>query len=199
MSWAAPSAERRELPDAIEAKVSGRKTPERLYWRLQRPGAAAYARRARRVLLYRVVSAVAAIVAIALCAFLGMILGNIGNPRWPPIARIGLRTINLAVVHALTEFASWMPVFIVLGVILAIIPRPSLWIFRLAMLGAGALGYCQRRLPPVHWSGLASAITERTAATVGKLSLRPPASPEGAAAVVLAAAIVAAYVGYRYS
>ena len=199
MSWAAPSIESPELPGAVEAKVSGRKSPERLYWRLQRPRAGVYAGRARRVLLYRVAAAAAAIIAVALWAFLGMVLGNIGNPRWPPVARIGIGTINLAVIHAAAEFAPWMPVFIVLGVILAIIPRPSLWLYRLTVLGAGALGYYQRRLPPVHWPGLASTVTERTAALVARLSLRPPASTANAATVVLLAAIVAAYAGYRYS
>jgi hypothetical protein len=198
MAWAAPSSEREDIPDAVEAMLGGRKSPERLYWRLHRPRASVYARRARQVLLYRAAAAAAGIIAIALGAFVGMVLGNIGNPRWPPAARIGTRTVSLAVVHAVAEFPAWMPAFIVLGVILAIIPRPRSWIFGLTVLGAGALGYCLRFLPEFHPSALASAITERTAAATDRLRLGPQSSA-GVPVLLLLAAIVAGYACYRYS
>ena len=87
-------------------------------------------------------------------------------------------------VHAVTVTAAWMPAFIVLGLILVIIPRPRLWIFRVTMLGAGALGYCQRLLPFFPRSSAASVITERTAALTSHLALRLPSSAAKASALV---------------
>jgi hypothetical protein len=216
MWWPVPGGQGVDAPPVI-GPIAGRRSPERLYWRLQRPRARVYARKTRRVVLYRAVAAAAAIAAIALCAFLGMVLGNInvalgnisivlgniGKPGWQqPITRLGTRALSRAVEHsvaqAVTEFAAWMPVFIVLGLVLAIIPRPRRWIFRLVMLGAGALGYCRRLLPPLPSSSAASAITGRTAAVAARLPLRPPA-PAATVTVVLMLAVAAAYVCYRYS
>jgi len=215
MWWPAPSSQGQDAPPVI-GPIAGRRSPEWLYWRLQRPRARVYARQARRVVLYRAVAAAAAIAAIALCAFLGMVLGNInvalgnisvvlghiGEPRWlQPVTRLGARRLSQAVehsvAHAVTEFAAWMPVFIVLGLVLAIIPRPRRWIFRLTVLGAGALGYCRPLLPPLPRSSAASAVTERTAAMAARLPLRPPASVAGIVTVVLLLAVAAAYVCYR--
>jgi hypothetical protein len=135
---------------------------------------------------------------------ISVVLGNIGKPGWQqPVAHIGSRMLSQAVEHsvarAVTEFAAWMPVFIVLGLVLAVIPRPRRWIFRLTVLGAGALGYCRRFLPPLPRSSAASAVTERTAALTARLPLRSPASVAGLVTVVLLLAVVAAYVCYRYS
>jgi hypothetical protein len=197
MSWAVPSSEHEEIPAAIESLLHRRASPERLYWRLQRPRAGAYARAAFWVLWNRAVGAVAAVIAIAMCAFLGLVVGAIATARLPA-ARVGTQAIRLAVVHAVTEAAAWMPAFIVLGLILVIIPRPRLWIFRATMLGAGALGYCQRLLPLFPRSSVASAITERTAALTSHLALRLPSSAEKASALVLGAAALG-YVAYRYA
>jgi hypothetical protein len=204
MSWAAPTSEGQEIPAAVEAILRRRKGPERLFWRLRRPRAHVYARAAVRVLLYRVAAAAAAIVAITLCAFLGMVAGNIGTPRWPPLTQLGMRTITPATVHAVTQFAAWVPAFTVLGVILVSIPRPRLWVFRLTVLAGAALGYCQRHLPPFPRSSLASAITERSASMAAHLPLRSPASsasvsPAAVASVVLIGAVVVGYAAYRYS
>jgi hypothetical protein len=179
-----------------------------------------YVLRARWVLLYRGVAAAAAIIAIALCAFLGMVLGSLGivwasvgiilrnldnphTPPLPPLTRLGARTpsqvVTYVVPHAVAQFAAWMPAFVVLGLVLAIIPRPRRWIFRLTLLGAGALGYCRHLLPPFPPSSVASAIADRTAATVARLPLRPLASVPAVASFVLVVAVVAAYVCYRYS
>ncbi len=199
MSWAAATSEGQEITAAVEAVLRRRRGPEELFWRLRRPRAHVYAREAVRVLIYRVAAAAAAVVAITLCAFLGMVAGNIGTPRWPPLALIGTRTVTLAAVHAVTQFAAWMPAFTALGVILVIIPRPQRWVFRLTVLAGGALGYCQRHLPSFPRSSLASAITERSASVAAHLPLRPSAPSEGVASVVLVGAVVAGYAAYRYS
>src|SRR6266702_1801191 len=102
MSWAAATSEGQEITAAVEAVLRRRRGPEELFWRLRRPRAHVYAREAVRVLIYRVAAAAAAVVAITLCAFLGMVAGNIGTPRWPPLALIGTRTVTLAAVHAAT-------------------------------------------------------------------------------------------------
>jgi hypothetical protein len=209
MSRAAATSEGQEIPADVEAILRRRKGPERLYWRLRRPRAYVYAREAVRVLLYRVAAAAAAIVAITLCAFLGMVAGNIGTPRWPQLAQIGKRTVTGATVHAVTQFAAWMPAFTALGVILVIIPRPRRWVFGLTVLAGGALGYYQRHLPPFPRSAIASAITGRSASMAAHLPLQlsvrsapvssAPVSATAVASAVLIGAVMVGYGAYRYS
>ncbi len=199
MSLAAPSSGGQVVPAGAEVVLRRRMSPERLYWRLQRPRAGVYARRIRLVLLYRAAAAAAAIITIASCAFLGMFLRVIGARGWLPPAPIGDRTISLAATQAVAGFAAWVPGFIVLGVVLAIIPRPRRWIFRITVLAAGALGYCRRFLPAFPRSSVTSAITGRTAAFAAQLALRPSATRAAAAAGLVMVAAVAAYIGYRYS
>src|SRR5260221_10167175 len=123
MSWAAPTDAGQENPAALRAMLRRRKSPARLYWLLERPRPRAYARAVANVIIYRVVAAAAASLAITLCAFLGAAAGSLSYPRWPAVRSIGDRTLSLAVADAFTELSRWVPAFIVLGLILVIIPR----------------------------------------------------------------------------
>ncbi len=140
-----------------------RKSPAKLYWRLERPGPRKYARAVAHVIIYRAVAVAAASIAITLYAFLGVVAGNVSYPRWPAVRSIDGQTISLAEAHATAELNHWMPVFIVIGLILVSIPRAHLWIFRITMLSGVALGYYQRRLPPFPRSAVASGLSRSRA------------------------------------
>jgi hypothetical protein len=197
MSWAAPASEAQANTVVIGAMLRRRKSLEKLYWRFNRPRPVVYARAAAKLAIYRLAAAVVAIVAITLFAFLGIVAGNVGHLRWPPLKYIhGLR-IRVAETHAVVEAPRWVPVFIVLGLILVGIPRVHRWIFRLTMLGAGALGFYQRRFPSLpRWAAVAD-IAKRSAWIASRVLL--PGSPSSAFSTVrpLAIALVAAYFLYR--
>jgi hypothetical protein len=155
---------RDESPAAFRARRRLRKSLARLYWRLERPRPRVYARAVAGVMVGRVIAAIAASLAITLCAFLGIVAGNMSYPRWPTVKSIDDgRAISVAAAPAALQLSRWAPVFIVFGVILICIPHAHLWIFRLTMLGAVAFGYYQRHLPPFPRSAVAVDITRRAA------------------------------------
>ncbi len=196
MSWAAPASGTQPDQAAMRAVLRRRKSPEKLYWRLSRPRLQEYARAAAMVVIYRLIAAAAAIAALTLFAFLGIVAGNVGRPRWLPLKDIHVPRVRAAEAYAAAQLAHWVPVFIVLGLILAAIPSAHRWIFRLTMLGGAALGYCQRHLPPFPRSAAAD-ITKWSASVVSRI-LRPGVPMSITAAVVpLVIDAVVAYVLYR--
>jgi hypothetical protein len=193
---------------AIRSLLRRRKSPVKLYWRLERPGPSKYVRAMIGVILCRAAAAVAAILAIALFAFLGVVAGNMSYPRWPTIKSLeNGQAISLAATPAAAELSRWVPVFTVFGLILVSIPRAHLWIFRLTMLSGVVLGYYQRRLPPFPQSTATTEITRRAAlltnwmqlhlaSLVSRIKLHIPV-PLVVAVVSLIVAVVMAYILYR--
>ena len=172
------------------AMLRRRKSPAKLYWRLERPGPRKYARAVAHVIIYRAIAVAAASLAITLYAFLGVVAGNVSYPRWPAVRSIDGQTISLAEAHATAELNHWMPVFIVIGLILVSIPRAHLWIFRITMLSGVALGYYQRRLPPFPRSAVAIDIIRRTASLTSSIP-RHLAVSTAAVGLLVAVAVVA--------
>jgi hypothetical protein len=168
-----------------------RKSPAKLYWRLERPGLRKYARPVAHVIIYRAVAVAAASLAITLYAFLGVVIGNVSYPRWPAVRSIDDQTISLAEAHSTAELSHGVPAFIVLGLILVSIPRAHLWVFRITMLSGVALGYYYRRLPPFPQSALAIDIIRRTASLTRSIPRHLAVSPIAAVGLLLAAAVVA--------
>jgi hypothetical protein len=197
MSWAAPASETQPNQAVVRAVLRRQKSLEKLYWRFNRPRLDVYARAAVRVIIYRLIAAAIAIAAITLFAFVGIVAGNVGYPRWMPLKDIHGPRLRSAETHAAPELARWILVFIVLGLILVAIPRAHRWIFRLTMLGGAALGYSQRHLPPFPRSAVAADITKWFASIASRI-LRPgtPTSIT-VAAIPLVIGAVAAYVLYR--
>jgi len=198
----APSAEPeepvavRENAAALRSMLRRRKSPARLYWLLERPGFRVYARAVARLIAYRVVAAAAASLAITLCGFLGAAVGNLGYPRWAAVGKINGLMASLAVVHADRDLSRLLPGFIMLGLILVSIPRARRWIFRLITLIAAVLGYYQRHLPP-FWRSAATTSISRGVLSLTRLMQRHLAAPaQGDRALVLAVAILAAYIAY---
>jgi hypothetical protein len=146
-----------------------------------------------RVIVYRVIAAVVASLAVALSVFLGVVASNIGYPRWPPLGRIQGRTISLADVHAVAELGRWVPIFIAFGLILVCIPRAHRFIFGLAFLSGAALGYYQRYLPPLPAPSGTAYATRQAASLAGRI----PAESLIVSLALLAAVVVVAYILYR--
>ena len=139
MSWGAPVGDRIANPALIRAMSQRRISSEKLYWRLKRPGPRVYARAVRGLIIYRVAAAVAATIAITLAAFVGGVAGLIGYPRWPRLVTIHGLAINVASVREVAQIGHWELVFVVLGVIVACLPRAHRWVFRVAVLGGAGL------------------------------------------------------------
>ncbi len=173
-----------------------RKSSAKLYWRLKRPRPRVYARGVVGVIFYRVIAAVVASLAVALCMFLGIVAGNISYPRWPPFSRIQGRTIIMADIHAVAELGRWVPIFIAFGLILVCIPRAHRFIFALTLLSCAALGYYQRYLPSLPASS-ATAYTTRQAASLASRIPSKTSISLTASSVLLAAVAVVAYILYR--
>ncbi len=190
-----------------------RRSSPRLYWRLRRPRPRIYARAAAKLIIYRIVAAAAASLAITLNALLGAIAGNINFPRWSSLISIHgqtinsaishaktdlthwartihSQTINSAISHAITDVTRWVPAFMVLGLILVSIPRAHQWIFNITMFGGLALGYYQRHLPPLPQSTVAADITKRSAALAIQIPQHLPVSSSLTIAVLPLAAVV---------
>ncbi len=176
-----------------------RKSTPVLYWHLKRPRAHVYAGAVARLVIYRLVAAAAAILAIMLLAFVGAVAGNIGYPHWPALKSISGGMINLATVHATAELSHWVPAFLALGLALVIIPRPHQWLFRITMVSGAALGYYQRRLPPFPHSTMANDIIRQAASLAGRITLPVSAKSLSTAIAPLAIVALIGYILYRSS
>lgn len=196
MSSAALTTEREGDPAAIKAMLRGRKSSDKLYWRLKRPSPWVYALAVIKVILYRLVAAAVASLAITLCVFLGVTASNVGNLRWPSFRGIQGRTFTLADVHAIAGLGRWLPVSIVFGLVLVGIPRPHRWIFSLTMLGSALLGYYHRYLPPAPYSALTANSTKPAASLAARILLKASMSPI-VALILLAAIVLLACILYR--
>lgn len=175
MSGAAEAGVSYESPGAFRARHRLRKRQARLYWRLERPRLPKYVRAVAGIVACRVLAAISASLAITLFAALGIAVGNLGYPRWPGIKSIEhSRVVSLAVVPVALQLSRWIPVLIVFGIILAAIPRPQLWIFRLTMLGALGFGYYQRHLPPVPSPAVTTYIMRKAAVSGRWINIHLP-------------------------
>src|SRR5690348_147710 len=186
MSWVGARGDRQENPAAVRAMPGWRKSPPRLYWQLKRPKPRVYMQAVGKLLVYRVVAAAAAGLAITLCALIGGVAGNMSVPRWSSLISIHARHFNSAASHAgevlnrwaesiqgqtiiaaisraAADLTRWVPAFMLLGLILVSVPRAHRWIFNLTLAGGLALGYYHRHLPPLPRSSAAEAITTRSA------------------------------------
>ncbi len=195
----APEDERREDLADIRTLLRQRQSAERLYWLLSRPRLRVYAIAIASLVFRRIIVAICAAAALALTAFLGVVAGNIGHPTWPAIKKIDGLAIWRAETHAASQVSGWVPAFLVLGFVLACIPRPHRWLFRLTILAGAALGYYRRLIPAFPRSALALYIGHHAASVAARVRLSsPPGSIEVAIAPLLLVLLVA-YVLYRYA
>jgi hypothetical protein len=137
----------RSIATARQVRRRGKKFAE-LYWRLLRPRPAEYAKAAAGIAICRLVAAVMASLAITLCGFLGVVVGNMNDPHWPTRKNlVDGWAIGVAAVPAVVQLSRLIPAIVLFSAILISIPRAHIWFFRISLLGAMALGYCQRYLP----------------------------------------------------
>jgi hypothetical protein len=141
-----------------------------------------------RLVIYRLLAAVTAILAITLIAFAGAVVGAMGYPRWPAVKMFTDKAISGAIVTAATEVGRWSPAVFLLGLILVLTLRPQRWLFGLTMLSGGVLGYFQDRIPSPLNVVVASAMGARATSLVGRLHLRASLIPPPVAAITLVAA-----------
>jgi hypothetical protein len=195
----APAGEPHEDPVGIRTLLRRRQSAERLYWLLSRPRLRAYAIAIASLVFRRVIVAICAAAALALTAFLGVVAGNLGYPTWPAVKKINGLAIWRADTHAASQVSGWVPAFLVLGLVLACIPRPHRWLFRLTILAGAALGYYHRLIPAFPRSALALDIGRHAASAAASVRLsQPPGSIEAAITPLLLVLFVA-YVLYRYA
>jgi hypothetical protein len=199
MSLAPPADERREDQAAIRTLLLRRQGAERLYWLLNRPRLRVYATAVASLVFRRFIVAICAAAALVPTAFLGVVAGNIGYPTWPALKKIDGRAIWHAEAHAASQVSGWVSAFLVLGLVLACIPRPHRWLFRLTILAGAALGYYRRLIPAFPRSALDLYIDRHAASVAARVALASwPGSAEAAIAPLLVA-VFAAYVLYRYA
>lgn len=200
MSLAAPADERREDPAAIRTLLRRRRSAERLYWLLSRPRRRAYAIAIASLIFRRVIVAICVAAALALTAFLGIVAGNIGYPTWPAVKKINGLAIWHADTHAASQVGGWVPTFVVLGLVLACIPRPHRWLFRLTIFASAALGYYRRLIPAFPRSALALDVVRHVgSAAASVLRLSPGPGSIEAAVTPLLLVLFVAFVLYRYA
>lgn len=162
-----------------------------LYWRFVRPRAQVYATSWAKFIGYRLAAAGVAIIALALSAFDGAMVGGVGYPRWPPLSEIDARAVSAAIVVA-SSFASRLgPVILALGIVLAVMPRLQRWHFRIALLCVTAFGYVERSLPQLSQTKWSAAISSRAASTAHSLLARQTGNASALLLLVLAVVIVA--------
>ena len=182
-----------------------RKSTQVLYWRLKRPRAQVYVAALIKVIIYRLVAAILAILAIACSAFVGMAGRNTNYHQLFVIKNKNLslakgytELIYTATVHSLAHLSRWASLFVLLGLIVVAVPRPPRWLFGITMIGGVAVGYYQRRLPPFPVSSIANYMTRRTALMIAKISVSRT-SPTLISVLLLAIAILVGYGLYRNS
>ncbi len=117
MSWAAPPGLPQESWTDIRAMLRRRKSPAKLDWHLERPKPRVYVYAVARLITYRTRAAITLSMAISLFAFLGVIAGNIGYPRWPNIKDIKPQLLIDAAASAPAQAGRWVPAFIAIGVV----------------------------------------------------------------------------------
>jgi hypothetical protein len=197
--WLAPADERREDPAAIRTLLRRQQSAERLYWLLGRPRLRVYAIAVASLVFRRVIAGICAAAALALTTFLGVVASNIGYPTWPAVRKIDRLAIWRAETHAASQVSGWVPAFLILGIVLACIPRPHRWLFRLTILAGAALGYYRRLIPAFPRSAVALYLGRHAASAVASIRLSsPPGSIEVAIAPPLLVLFVV-YVLYRYA
>jgi hypothetical protein len=168
MSKAAPVADSEGDPALIAEVLRGRKSTAVVYWRFRRPPARSYAIAVALLVLCRIGAAGFSVIALAFFTFGGLVAGEIGDPPWPAFADASARTVETDTLRAAGLLGHWAPAVVLLGAVLAIVPRPRGWIaWCTIMLGGIGLGYFQRYLPAVPQSTAADAISRWTGPSVG--------------------------------
>jgi hypothetical protein len=171
-----------------------------LYWRFVRPRARIYATSSAQFIGYRVVAAGGAIIAFALAAFDGAMVGAVGYPRWPPLNKVNAHVALEAIVQA-SSFASRLaPVILALGIVLAVMPRAHRWHFRIGLLCVIALGYFETSLPQLSQTKLSAEISSHVAlaahSVLSKQTGNSPLYLLGVLTVVIAAFMYTFYLNY---
>jgi hypothetical protein len=184
----------------IRSMLRRRKSPAKLYWRLERPASRKYVRAVVDVLVCRTVAAAEICVAAILCAFIGAVASNAGYLRRADVRTLSAvdRGIGTAEAHAIAELTRWVPALMVLSLILVCIPRPHLWIFRLTFVLAVGFGYYYHHLPPFPRSTVATDVMAR-AESLSSLVLRQHSISPAAGYISLASAAIIAHILYRRS
>jgi hypothetical protein len=212
MSLVAATSEGEDVPSTVNALLRRRKSADKLYWLINRPGIRFYTIAACRAIARRVVAAIAAAVAMTLWAFIGVVDSNIGYPRWTctcglsaptattelatALKKIKAITIWRATAHAAAELSGWLPAFIVLGALLVCIPYPRRWFFRLTMLSSVVIGYYLREAPAFPRSAIGDIISGKAGSVATRINL---SHASGSIIVALLPLALVAIVAYRMS
>jgi hypothetical protein len=170
------------------AVFRGRKNSDALYRRLARPKRTERLEALIRLITYRLAAAVAASLAIIQFAWLGAVAGYLTLP-WRGSQSLNYQAMSAAGKNASTQISQCAAPLILWALLLVCVPRAHLWLFRLTMFSAAALGYYVPRPPPVRTAEILEPITGRA------IEAARPATHHMIAALVLAPAL--AYILYR--
>jgi hypothetical protein len=170
MPKAGVAADSEDDPALIDAVLHGRKSTAAIYWRFQRPPPRAYAVAVALLVAYRLAAAVFLVIALAFFTLGGLVAGEIDIRNWTQLADVGKASVEGDTLYAAGLLSHWAPAVVLLGAVLAIIPRPRGWIAWSTMLGGIGLGYYQRRLPAVPRSATAGLISDWTSPSAGQVT-----------------------------